>query len=129
MSQVSRYLEAALQRVIVFDGAMGTMIQNLGLEAADYGGESVEGCPEILVLSRPDAIRDIHRAYLAAGAGVDDPPAGSSRAQAVALGPVARAGTRAALRRIPERKGQARARRVPRVQLARLARLRDRRPR
>jgi 5-methyltetrahydrofolate--homocysteine methyltransferase len=49
---------------------MGTMIQNLGLEAADYGGESQDGCPEILVLTRPDAIRDIHRAYLAAGADV-----------------------------------------------------------
>ena len=70
MSQVSRYLEAVLQRAIVFDGAMGTMIQNLGLEAADYGGESQDGCPEILVLTRPDAIRDIHRAYLAAGADV-----------------------------------------------------------
>ncbi len=70
MSQVSRYLDAVRQRVIVFDGAMGTMIQNLGLEAADYGGESLDGCPEILVLSRPDAIRDIHRAYLAAGADV-----------------------------------------------------------
>ena len=70
MSQVSRYLEAVQQRVIVFDGAMGTMIQNLGLEAADYGGESLDGCPEILVLSRPDAIREIHRAYLAAGADV-----------------------------------------------------------
>ena len=70
MTQVSRYLEAVKQRVIVFDGAMGTMIQNLGLEAADYGGESLDGCPEILVLSRPDAIREIHRAYLAAGADV-----------------------------------------------------------
>ena len=37
MSQVSRYLEAVQQRVIVFDGAMGTMIQNIGLEAADSG--------------------------------------------------------------------------------------------
>jgi 5-methyltetrahydrofolate--homocysteine methyltransferase len=70
MSQVSRYLEAVRQRVIVFDGAMGTMIQNLGLEAADYGGENQDGCPEILVLTRPDAIREIHRAYLAAGADV-----------------------------------------------------------
>ncbi|HEY1390727.1 MAG TPA: methionine synthase [Ktedonobacterales bacterium] len=70
MSQVSRYLEAVRQRVIVFDGAMGTMIQNLGLEAADYGGESQDGCPEILVLTRPDAIREIHSAYLAAGADV-----------------------------------------------------------
>ena len=70
MTQVSRYLEAVRQRVIVFDGAMGTMIQNLGLEAADYGGASQDGCPEILVLTRPDAIRDIHCAYLAAGADV-----------------------------------------------------------
>lgn len=70
MAQISRYLEAVGQRVIVFDGAMGTMIQNLGLEAADYGGESQDGCPEILVLTRPDAIGDIHRAYLAAGADV-----------------------------------------------------------
>lgn len=70
MSQVSRYLEAVRQRVIVFDGAMGTMIQNLGLEAADYGGERLEGCPEILAVTRPDVIRDIHRAYLAAGADV-----------------------------------------------------------
>ncbi|HEX6544393.1 MAG TPA: methionine synthase [Ktedonobacterales bacterium] len=70
MAQVSRYLEAVRQRVIVFDGAMGTTIQNLGLEAADYGGEGQDGCPEILVLTRPDVIRDIHRAYLAAGADV-----------------------------------------------------------
>src|SRR5690348_11894331 len=70
MSQMSRYLEAVRQRVLVIDGAMGTMIQNLGLEAADYGGEGQDGCPEILVLTRPDAIRDIHRAYLAAGADV-----------------------------------------------------------
>lgn len=70
MSQVSRYLEAVRQRVIVFDGAMGTMIQNLGLEAADYGGDGQDGCPEILALTRPDAIREIHRAYLAAGADV-----------------------------------------------------------
>ncbi|HET8905750.1 MAG TPA: methionine synthase [Ktedonobacterales bacterium] len=70
MSQVSRYLEAVRQRVIVFDGAMGTMIQNLGLTAEDYGGESLDGCPEILAISRSDAIGDIHRAYLAAGADV-----------------------------------------------------------
>lgn len=48
MSQVSRYLEAVRQRVIVFDGAMGTMIQNLGLTAADYGGESLDGSISVL---------------------------------------------------------------------------------
>ena len=46
MTQVSRYLEAVRQRVIVFDGAMGTMIQNLGLEAADYGGEARMAAPK-----------------------------------------------------------------------------------
>jgi 5-methyltetrahydrofolate--homocysteine methyltransferase len=70
MFQASRYLEAVRQRVIVFDGAMGTMIQNLGLDAADYGGAGQDGCPEVLVLTRSDAIREIHRAYLAAGADV-----------------------------------------------------------
>ena len=67
---VGRYLEAVRKRVMVFDGAMGTMIQNLGLSGADYGGEAYDGCPEILVLTQPDAIRDIHRAYLRAGADV-----------------------------------------------------------
>jgi 5-methyltetrahydrofolate--homocysteine methyltransferase len=66
----SRYLEIVRKRVVVFDGAMGTMIQNLGLTANDYGGETQLGCPEILVLTLPAAVRDIHRAYLAAGADV-----------------------------------------------------------
>ena len=56
--------------MVVFDGAMGTMIQNLGLGAADYGGAAYDGCPEILALTQPEAIRDIHRAYLRAGADV-----------------------------------------------------------
>ena len=67
---VNRYLEAVRERVVVFDGAMGTMIQNLGLGAADYGGAAYDGCPEILALTQPEAIRDIHRAYLRAGADV-----------------------------------------------------------
>ncbi len=66
----SRYLDEVARRVLVYDGAMGTQIQNLGLSAADYGGEAYDGCPKILVVSRPDAIREIHRAYLAAGADV-----------------------------------------------------------
>ena len=49
----SRYLETVQQRVVVFDGAMGTMIQNLGLTADDYGGEAQLGCPEILALTLP----------------------------------------------------------------------------
>ena len=63
----SRYLDEARRRVLIYDGAMGTQILNLALTADDYGGAQYDGCPEILVVSRPDAIRDIHRAYLAAG--------------------------------------------------------------
>ncbi len=66
----SRYLAEARRRVLIYDGAMGTQIQNLSLTAADYGGERYEGCPEILAVTRPDAIGAIHRAYLAAGADV-----------------------------------------------------------
>src|SRR5690348_8735901 len=70
MAHQSRYLDEVRQRVVVFDGAMGTQIHDLGLAAEDYGGAQFDGCPEILVLTRPDAIRDIHRAYLDAGADV-----------------------------------------------------------
>ncbi|MGH2516720.1 MAG: homocysteine S-methyltransferase family protein, partial [Ktedonobacterales bacterium] len=73
MSQTSAnssYLDIIRQRVVVFDGAMGTQIMNLNLTTEDYGGAVQDGCPEILVLTRPDAIRDIHRAYFAAGADV-----------------------------------------------------------
>ncbi|HET9111543.1 MAG TPA: homocysteine S-methyltransferase family protein, partial [Ktedonobacterales bacterium] len=66
----SRYLAEARRRVLIYDGAMGTQIQNLSLTAADYGGERYDGCPEILAVTRPDAIGEIHRAYLAAGADV-----------------------------------------------------------
>jgi 5-methyltetrahydrofolate--homocysteine methyltransferase len=70
MAHHSRYLEEVRRRVLVYDGAMGTQIHDLGLTASDFGGPAQDGCPEILVLTRSDAIRDIHRAYLAAGADV-----------------------------------------------------------
>jgi 5-methyltetrahydrofolate--homocysteine methyltransferase len=56
------------RRILVLDGAMGTMIQNRGLTAADFGGPKYEGCNEQLNLTRPDVIADIHAAYLEAGA-------------------------------------------------------------
>jgi len=62
------YLAALAQRILVFDGGMGTMLQPLELTAEDYQGRA--GCPEILVASRPDVIRGVHRAYLEAGADV-----------------------------------------------------------
>lgn len=56
------------QRILVGDGAMGTMIQAADLTAEDFGGPSLEGCNEVLVDTRPDVIRNIHRAFLEAGA-------------------------------------------------------------
>jgi len=58
------------ERILVMDGATGTMLQAKNLTAEDFGGEALEGCNEILVETRPDVILDIHRAYLAAGADI-----------------------------------------------------------
>ena len=55
------------QRVLVLDGAMGTMLQQRNLNAADFGGPVLEGCNESLNRTRPDIVLDIHRAYLTAG--------------------------------------------------------------
>ena len=58
------------QRVLMLDGAMGTMLQQRDLTAADFGGATLEGCNEVLVRTRPDVVLDIHRAYFAAGADI-----------------------------------------------------------
>jgi 5-methyltetrahydrofolate--homocysteine methyltransferase len=55
------------QRVLVLDGAMGTMLQQRNLTAADFGGPALEGCNESLNRTRPDVVLEIHRAYLTAG--------------------------------------------------------------
>ena len=62
------FLSALRERVIVFDGAMGTMLHAADLTLDDYQGN--EGCSEILCVSRPDVVRGIHAAYLEAGADV-----------------------------------------------------------
>jgi 5-methyltetrahydrofolate--homocysteine methyltransferase len=56
------------ERVLVLDGAMGTMLQQRPLTAADFGGPELEGCNEVLVRTRPDVVLDIHRSYFQAGA-------------------------------------------------------------
>jgi 5-methyltetrahydrofolate--homocysteine methyltransferase len=56
------------QRIVVLDGAMGTMLQQRHLTAEDFGGAALEGCNENLVRTRPEVVLEIHRAYLAAGA-------------------------------------------------------------
>lgn len=59
------FLTSLKERVLVFDGAMGTSIHNYNLSLDDYHG--YENCPEILVESRPDVIREIHSMYFQAG--------------------------------------------------------------
>jgi 5-methyltetrahydrofolate--homocysteine methyltransferase len=66
----SGYLETLKERIVVFDGAMGSSVQALGLSADDYGGPKLEGCIDHLVLSRPDVIRDLHASFLEVGCDV-----------------------------------------------------------
>ena len=61
-------LRTARERVLVFDGAMGTSLQQLDLSKADFGG--LEGCNENLVFSRPDAVERVHEGFLRAGCDV-----------------------------------------------------------
>ena len=58
------------KRILVIDGAMGTMLQNENLTAEDFGGEELDGCNENLVLTRPDVIQKVHEAYFEAGADI-----------------------------------------------------------
>ena len=62
------FLETVRERVVIYDGAMGTQIQEREPSPEDFWGK--EGCNEILVLSRPDIIKDIHATYYKAGADV-----------------------------------------------------------
>ncbi|HVR74079.1 MAG TPA: homocysteine S-methyltransferase family protein, partial [Planctomycetota bacterium] len=54
------------ERVLVIDGAMGTLIQQADLTLDDFGGQ--ENCSEILLETRPDFVHEVHEAYLKAGA-------------------------------------------------------------
>jgi 5-methyltetrahydrofolate--homocysteine methyltransferase len=64
---MSEFLAALDQRVLVFDGAFGTWVQDCDLGADDFGGPVLEGCNERLVLTRPDLIAQMHAEYLEAG--------------------------------------------------------------
>ncbi|BDH63341.1 methionine synthase [Lysinibacillus sp. PLM2] len=68
---VNHLIEEQLKkRILIIDGAMGTMLQRENLTAEDFGGEALEGCNENLVLTRPDVLTNIHRAYLESGADI-----------------------------------------------------------
>ena len=81
----SRLLDALADRVLIYDGAMGTQIQGAGLADADFvlravgipdvdaaaerlGGKVLDGCNELLNFTRPELIQEIHERYLEAGA-------------------------------------------------------------
>ncbi|RMG24625.1 MAG: methionine synthase, partial [Bacteroidetes bacterium] len=73
----TRLRELLKERILVIDGAMGTMIQRYGLEEADFRGErfrhhpgQLKGNNDLLSLTRPDIIREIHLQYLQAGADI-----------------------------------------------------------
>ena len=77
ISARSAFLERLKERILVLDGAMGTMIQGLKLDEEGYRGarfdawnREVRGNNDLLNLSRPDAVRDIHLAYFRAGADI-----------------------------------------------------------
>src|SRR3989440_1680786 len=65
---MSNFLQAVKERVVIYDGAMGTSIQSRNLSVDDFWGK--EGCNELLVLSRPDIIKDIHGSFLKVGCDV-----------------------------------------------------------
>ncbi|RSD25570.1 methionine synthase [Mesobacillus subterraneus] len=62
--------EQLKKKILIMDGAMGTMLQEANLSAEDFGGEEYEGCNEILNLTAPEVIERIHREYFEAGADI-----------------------------------------------------------
>ena len=59
------FLKRLNEKVLVLDGAMGTNLQTQNLNSGDFGGK--DGCNEYLVITRPDAIRQVHESFLKAG--------------------------------------------------------------
>ena len=64
------YLDAVRERVVIYDGAFGTYMQTKDLHADDFGGEALEGCNEMLVLTRPDLITGMHEDFFRIGVDV-----------------------------------------------------------
>jgi 5-methyltetrahydrofolate--homocysteine methyltransferase len=65
-----KYLDAIEKKVLVFDGAMGTSLQNQHLTAEHFGGEQYNGCNDYLVISYPEAVEKVHRSFLEVGVDV-----------------------------------------------------------
>src|SRR5258708_10932238 len=62
--------DALASRILIIDGAMGTMLQAYNPTAADFGGPGLENCSENLNRTHPEWITEIHRGYLEAGADI-----------------------------------------------------------
>jgi 5-methyltetrahydrofolate--homocysteine methyltransferase len=79
-----RYLDALQERIIIFDGAMGTNLQAQNLGPAEFGGEQYNGCNDYLVISYPQAVEKVHRSFLEVG--VDVIETDTFRANRITLG-------------------------------------------
>jgi len=67
---MKNFLDLLNEKVVVFDGAMGTFLQSLNLSIDEWGGPEFENCSENLLYTRPDAIESVHTAFLEAGCDV-----------------------------------------------------------
>ena len=65
-----RFLDALQERVLIYDGAMGTSLQKQDLGAKEFGGERTVGCNDYLVISYPQAVEAVHRSFLEVGVDV-----------------------------------------------------------
>ena len=67
---MTSFLDTLKDRIVVFDGAMGTNLQVQNLSLEDFGGLRFEGCNENLLVTRPDAVEKVHSAFLEVGCDV-----------------------------------------------------------
>jgi 5-methyltetrahydrofolate--homocysteine methyltransferase len=70
MTNKPTFIDTIQRRVVFFDGAMGTEIQNRNLSPSDFGGDELEGANDWLTIAKPALIDEIHRSYFEAGADV-----------------------------------------------------------
>jgi len=68
--QRSGYAVSARERVLIYDGATGTNLQTMGLGPDDFGGPDLEGCNELLNVTRPDVVATLHASFLDVGVDV-----------------------------------------------------------
>jgi 5-methyltetrahydrofolate--homocysteine methyltransferase len=73
----NKITEALQERILIIDGATGTMIQSFNLQEKDFRGntfksclKNLKGCNDLLCITRPDVVKSIHEQYLSAGADI-----------------------------------------------------------